>query len=74
MFRHWSQFVPNMSTDIRGHEGLGSSLGSMYGGEIWRLEKCSHVNFLKIQLTVESAPAVLKVLNVLNEGRYNYYI
>ena len=22
MLRHWSQFVPNMSTDIRGHEGL----------------------------------------------------
>ena len=20
MLRHWSQFVPNMSTDIRGHE------------------------------------------------------
>ena len=22
MLRHWSQFVPNMSTDIRGHEAL----------------------------------------------------
>ena len=22
MFRHWSQFVPNMSTDIRGHDAL----------------------------------------------------
>ena len=22
MFRHWLQFVPNMSTDIRGHEAL----------------------------------------------------
>ena len=21
-YRHWSQFVPNMSTDIRGHEAL----------------------------------------------------
>ena len=22
MLRHWSQFVPNMSTDVRGHEAL----------------------------------------------------
>ena len=22
MLRHWSQFVPNMSTNIRGHEAL----------------------------------------------------
>ena len=22
MLRHWSQFVPNMSADIRGHEAL----------------------------------------------------
>ena len=22
MLRHWSQFVPNISTDIRGHEAL----------------------------------------------------
>ena len=22
MLRHWSQFVPNMSTDIQGHEAL----------------------------------------------------
>ena len=22
MLRHWSQFVPNMSTDVRGHEDL----------------------------------------------------
>ena len=22
VLRHWSQFVPNMSTDIRGHEAL----------------------------------------------------
>ena len=26
MLRHWSQFVPNMSTDIRGHEGLHHQL------------------------------------------------
>ena len=33
-------------------------------GEAWRLKKCSHVNCVKIQLTVDSALCpVLKVLN-----------
>ena len=37
-------------------------------GEAWRLNKCSHVNCVKIQLTVDSAFCpVLKVLNPASE-------
>ena len=37
-------------------------------GEAWRLNKCSHVNCVKIQLTVDSALCpVLKVLNPASE-------
>ena len=28
MLRHWSQFVPDMSTDIRGHEALHHQSGT----------------------------------------------
>ena len=52
-------------SELRLDEDLGSSMGSMQRGEIWRREKCSHVNCLKIQLRGESA--VCPVVKVLNE-------
>ena len=35
MLRHWSQFVPNVSTDIRGHEALLHHLRGVTG--VWNL-------------------------------------
>ena len=37
MLLHWSQFVPNMSTDIRGHEALLHHLcESQNSGAVWK--------------------------------------
>ena len=54
------------------------ALTEWLAGETWRLSKCSHVNCVKIQLTVDSALCpVLKVLNPASElgttEKHEYY-
>ena len=56
-------------SELRIDGGVGSSMGSTqalseWPGRLGDLDKCSHVNCVKIQLTVDSALCpVLKVLN-----------
>ena len=35
MLRHWSQFVSNMSTDIRGHETLLHHFKTIHREPVW---------------------------------------
>ena len=71
----WSMMVQILSISLVLNFALTEVLVPQWGaltgwlaGETWRLNKCSHRNCVKIQLTVDSALSpVLKVLNTASE-------